>query len=259
MKIKISYLLGVIFLSIFFALNANAQLISNLKLGSKSEDVKLLQVLLNKDKETQVAAFGSGSKGYENSYFGTRTKNAVIKFQKKYASEILYPYGISFPTGVVGTATREKLNKLYFNTNGKIIKNNIEVGTAPRINSASTNIIKNLEPVTIYGESFTKNGNSLVVASDSDKSAGIYDSSDGKSISIYLTPGIVEKIKSQISFYKNKPQYQNILSAVINNLTGETIAEADGVKYARVIIVIKNTNGESNPFTFKIDIKSLLQ
>jgi hypothetical protein len=81
-----------------------------LKLGDVGTDVVELQKLLNLSADTQVAAFGVGSKGQESTYFGNFTKNAVIKYQNKYKSEILSPSGLSFGTGFVGNATLKKLN-----------------------------------------------------------------------------------------------------------------------------------------------------
>ena len=84
----------------------------NLKYKQILSDVKYLQIALNLDPDTRVAATGAGSSGRETNYFGTATLNAVIKFQEKYASEILNPQGFSKGTGFVASATRAKLNKL---------------------------------------------------------------------------------------------------------------------------------------------------
>ena len=45
-------------------------------------------------------------------YFGPATRRAVIRFQEKYADEILAPWGFTRGTGLVAKTTRKKLNKI---------------------------------------------------------------------------------------------------------------------------------------------------
>ncbi len=52
--------------------------------------------------------------GEITSYFGEKTELAVIKFQEKYAEEILEPWGFDSGTGLVSKTTREKLNEICF-------------------------------------------------------------------------------------------------------------------------------------------------
>jgi ABC-type transport system substrate-binding protein len=79
----------------------------DLKEGSEGNDVKELQKCLSQDKSIYPDGTISG-------YFGSKTKEAVIKFQEKYASEILAPSGLKNGTGLVSKTTIKKLEELCF-------------------------------------------------------------------------------------------------------------------------------------------------
>lgn len=82
-----------------------------LTLGSYGEDVRTLQKMLNASLDTQITLTGPGSPGQETPHFGALTQAAVRRFQQKYASEVLYPYGLTSPTGVVGPFTQLALQR----------------------------------------------------------------------------------------------------------------------------------------------------
>lgn len=84
----------------------------NLKTGATGSDVLKLQQFLNSDSDTIVATDGAGSPGNETSTFGPATARAVIKFQEKYAADILLLNNLKKGTGIAGASTRAKLNSL---------------------------------------------------------------------------------------------------------------------------------------------------
>ncbi len=82
---------------------------SDLKQGNRGKEVEELQRCLAKDSEVYPDGTVSG-------YFGEKTKEAVIRFQEKYAEEILEPWGFDTGTGMVSETTRKKLNEICFFT-----------------------------------------------------------------------------------------------------------------------------------------------
>jgi len=78
---------------------------NNLYLGMKNNEVACLQNFLRKQGNIYPQGIVSG-------WFGPLTKQAVIRFQEKYADEILKPLGLEKGTGYVGLSTRKKINEL---------------------------------------------------------------------------------------------------------------------------------------------------
>lgn len=83
------------------------QLNSNLYFGmSNNNDVRCLQEFL-KNQGLNIYP-----EGLVTGNFGSLTKQAVIRFQEKYALEILSPVGLSKGSGYVGEKTRIKINQI---------------------------------------------------------------------------------------------------------------------------------------------------
>ncbi|MBC7074001.1 peptidoglycan-binding protein, partial [Candidatus Parcubacteria bacterium] len=78
-----------------------------LKVGDKGEEVKELQKCLAKFEDVYPEKEITG-------YFGNATKKAVMRFQEKFQKEILEKSKLTQATGIVGDATREKLNEICF-------------------------------------------------------------------------------------------------------------------------------------------------
>jgi hypothetical protein len=80
-----------------------------LSAGTQSADVLRLQQYLNNHGFT-VSASGPGSKGNETTYFGPKTKAALIAFQEAHRAEILTNLGLIHGTGILGPSTRAYIN-----------------------------------------------------------------------------------------------------------------------------------------------------
>jgi peptidoglycan hydrolase-like protein with peptidoglycan-binding domain len=83
-----------------------SQINVNLSIGHTGEQVSCLQQFL-KNQGTSIYP-----EGMVTGYFGNLTSLAVVRFQEKYASEILAPFDLLSGTGYVGEKTRNKINEL---------------------------------------------------------------------------------------------------------------------------------------------------
>ena len=79
---------------------------ANLAFGIRGAQVECLQQFL-KNQGADVYP-----EGLVTGYFGPLTRAAVIRFQEKYAAEVLAPLGLQNGTGFVGQRTRAKMNEL---------------------------------------------------------------------------------------------------------------------------------------------------
>ncbi len=91
------------------AVAVSAVFVSNFGKGSVGEQVRRLQVLLNTDSDTRIAATGPGSSGGETTTFGSLTEIAVRKFQVKHGIAKAGDPGY----GRVGPKTRARLGELF--------------------------------------------------------------------------------------------------------------------------------------------------
>ncbi len=112
------------------------QFSSTLQVGSEGKEVEELQKCLARDPSVYP-------EGEITDYFGNLTKQAVIKFQEKYASDILEPLGLTSGTGKVGNSTIEKLNEVCFSAPDEEIPLKISLVTVDQKQLTETaNLIK---------------------------------------------------------------------------------------------------------------------
>jgi len=83
----------------------------NHEMGDEGGEVMDLQKFLNANGFA-VSATGAGSPGNETSYFGSRTKQAVVAWQNANAAAVLTPVGLTSGTGYWGPSSRSAANSM---------------------------------------------------------------------------------------------------------------------------------------------------
>lgn len=86
--------------------NSCSSIDGDLSFGSSGPDTTCLQEALRSEGP------GIYPEGLVTGNFLSLTRNAVIRFQERYASEILAPLGLERGTGYVGESTRRKINEI---------------------------------------------------------------------------------------------------------------------------------------------------
>jgi peptidoglycan hydrolase-like protein with peptidoglycan-binding domain len=191
----------------------------------KNSGVRYLQIILNSDLDTRIATSGAGSPGNETRKFGDLTRKAVIKFQEKYASEILTPMGLTNGDGIVGKTTRDKLNNDFLTTPG--IPSGFTFKEALVLGSYDTAAVEN-----------RGNGSGLLVPPCMD----LADASSSNYISnCYSAPGSYGK-----RTYVGNPFYNNRVFKYYSNTPQSIYADIkDGLKSLRVAYSVSINNNKT--------------
>ncbi|HZX50152.1 MAG TPA: hypothetical protein VFE94_03340, partial [Candidatus Paceibacterota bacterium] len=149
----------------------------NLSQGMSGQDVMYLQILLNSSADTQLASSGAGSPGSETQYFGPITRTGVVKFQNKYASEILTPLGLTAGTGFFGAGSRAKANML------------LAAAPAPTPTPTPTPTPGTPPPTPPVVTPPAGNAVQVTLASDTPASTNIADAGNGNFTKFWFTAG----------------------------------------------------------------------
>jgi peptidoglycan hydrolase-like protein with peptidoglycan-binding domain len=225
----------------------------NLKVGDTDQEVLLLQKALNEDPDTVIAASGAGSPGNETTYFGQRTKTAVIKLQNKHYGEVLAPNGLSSGTGYFGASTRAMMNNQQKNKDKNSVQSLGESVITTIPNAAVSGLgetvkIESLDPprgksgtqVTIHGSGITRSANRIIAGGQMTYNA---TSTDGRTLTF--------TIKSPAEFIFD-PELSVASTTYIKSHFSEYVTKDFPIlKYP---VCIQNDNGLSNCAFFTIDL-----
>ena len=247
------------FLLVLIPIQTNARnFLRTLRVGDFGEDVRFIQKTLNLSPQTQVSQTGAGSPGNESIFFGTATKQAIIRFQNLYADEILKPAGLTQGTGIAGFYTLKKINEIADANAGKNSSTNTATSTktqktnqnitgAPFIESISPKIFDSSQMVQITGRNFDQTDNTVLFSLEDPNRFTHISSNSSTNIQLPINVTLsnyIASAKNPISTLTGDTR-----AAVIAHLiqTGVVVAgPGDGSAYINATIAIKTKNGTSN-------------
>lgn len=236
----------------------------NLYQGLTGDDVVLLQKVLNSSSDTAVATSGIGSKGFETNYFGAKTRDAVIRFQNKYANSILVPNGLTIGNGFVGASTRAMINTLSLAPVSQNTDQSVATIVAPIISSISPEVFNDGGILTLTGKGFTDHNNVIISGEEPDKYLDIKAMNNGTSISFPYTSSVGDKFRKEINFSFSKiPQsrHQMIIGKMLAGYRKDNGQPASNSQTMLVPVTLRveNENGTSTTSSFTINIFTNIQ
>lgn len=290
MRKIIPFLFFTFYFSVFGVALGVSQITNNLYVGASNVEVTSLQKFLNTSPDTSVSSSGPGSINNETEYFGTKTKDAVIRFQNKYASEVLVPVGLTAGTGYVGPLTRNKINSLLNSTTSSVAtttttssstKDKLMAVLVPALTKAfgtgtSTTLFGNQKPkpvitritpevlddgdvLTIYGSGFTDSNTVLLSIELPNKYQNIKSSRDGTVITLNINTMVGEKLIGSLrkSFANIPSDIRGVaMEQVLRGIRKDNGQVESGARTILVPtnIIIENENGRSNATSTTINI-----
>jgi len=235
---------------------AYATLTRNMRIGDRGEDVRELQIALNNDPATAVALFGPGSPNNETDYFGVLTRNAVIRLQAKYAATILAPLGMNAPTGIVGAQTRFFLAQNKAEAVAPASQN--AALSPPTVSSIFPAVVtKSTMTLAITGTHFSPTGNTVIISSERLDAFTHLASPDEHTLAFTFHFAVADALKQQLAPAMRSGTYAEIAAAIAQNIQQRTSPTGDAL--IPVMLGVKNSNGESVPMRFLINMSAILK